>query len=73
MGNISLTCKVLSTLLERGINCHVPSNIPTMLVHEHENASMWASSMYISINTTTIEGDYNINIYNIGMYNIVVL
>jgi len=41
-----------------------------MLVCVHENASMWALSMHISIYTTTIEGDYNINTYNIGMYNI---
>jgi len=44
-----------------------------MLVCEHENASTSASSMYIIIYTTTIEGDYNINTYNIGMYNIVAL
>jgi len=44
-----------------------------MLVFEHENASMWALRMYISVYTTTIEVDYKINSYNIGIYNIVAL
>jgi len=37
------------------------------------NESMWASSMYISRYTTIIEGDYNINTYNIDIYNIIVI
>jgi len=47
--------------------------ITTMLVCEHENVSMWALSMYISRYFTSIEGAYNINTYNIGIYNIVAL
>jgi len=46
---------------------------PMMLVCEYENASMWTLSMYIIRYITTIEGDYIINTYNIGRYNIVVL
>jgi len=41
----------------------------TMLVCEHENASMWHISRY----SIAIEGIYNINTYNIGIYNIVIL
>jgi len=44
-----------------------------MLVCEHENASLWALSAYISRYPTTIEDVYNTNTYNIGLYNIVAL
>jgi len=44
-----------------------------MIVCEYENESMWVWSIYISIYPTTIEGAYNINTYNIGIYKIVAL
>jgi len=47
--------------------------LSTMLVCEHENESMWASSICISRYPTTNEGAYNINTYNIGIHNIVIL
>jgi len=46
---------------------------PMVLVCEHENVSMWPLSMHISRYPTTIEGAYNINTYNIGIYGIVIL
>jgi len=47
--------------------------IPTVLVCEHENASMWALNTHINRYTTIIEGVYNVNTYNIGTYIIITL
>jgi len=44
----------------------------TMLVCDHENASMRALSICLSGYPTTIEGAYNINTYNIAIYHIII-
>jgi len=52
----------------------LPTKLAMILVCEHENMSMWTLSICINRYTTTIESTYyNVNTYNIDIYNIITL